>query len=272
MSKSILIGVALAALVVGGCGSKKEGGAGTGGSGGGGAAKPEASAPQAEVKLDAATAGVIKGKVTLKGTAPKMKEIDYGAKEQECLAGSGKGSEEWCVVGDGNALANVIVTVKKGPALGVKTPVPSEPVVIDQLHCKYVPHVAAMRAGQTMIVKSSDKTQHNVHMTSKLNGERNLSMNEPGEIKLEGDKAISLAESPKDLRFKCDVHPWMGAYIGAFKHDYFSVTKLDGAFELKNLPPGDYEIEAWHERFKSKPAKVTVGAKETKDVNFELEQ
>ena len=68
--------------------------------------------------------------------------------------------------------------------------------------------------------------------------------------------------------FKCDVHGWMNAYVGVVEHPYFAVTDKDGKFSLKGLPPGTYTIEAWHEKLGTQTAKVTLGAKETKDANF----
>ena len=49
------------------------------------------------------------------------------------------------------------------------------------------------------------------------------------------------------VRFKCDVHPWMAAYVGVVAHPYFAVTDAYGAFDIKGLPPGTYTLEAWHE-------------------------
>jgi Carboxypeptidase regulatory-like domain len=68
--------------------------------------------------------------------------------------------------------------------------------------------------------------------------------------------------------FKCDVHGWMNAYVGVLDHPYFATTEKDGKFELKDLPPGTYTIEAWHEKLGPQTATVTLGQKETKDVAF----
>jgi hypothetical protein len=68
---------------------------------------------------------------------------------------------------------------------------------------------------------------------------------------------------------KCDVHPWMQAFVGVFAHPYFAVTKTDGKFALANLDPGTYEVEAWHERLGTRKATVTVGA-DTKPVSFKF--
>jgi hypothetical protein len=67
---------------------------------------------------------------------------------------------------------------------------------------------------------------------------------------------------------KCDVHPWMGAWVAVMDHPYFSVSKEDGLFQLNDLPAGQYEIEAWHEKMGSQKAQVTLGENETKEINF----
>ncbi len=69
---------------------------------------------------------------------------------------------------------------------------------------------------------------------------------------------------------KCDVHPWMHAYIGVFTNPFYSVTKEDGKFTIANLPPGTYQIEAWHEKLGTQKATVTVGASDTKTASFKF--
>jgi hypothetical protein len=69
--------------------------------------------------------------------------------------------------------------------------------------------------------------------------------------------------------FKCDVHRWMSAYVGVLDHPFYAVTKNDGTFEIKGLPPGTYTIEAVHEKLGRQEQKVTVGPKESKtDLTF----
>jgi hypothetical protein len=62
------------------------------------------------------------------------------------------------------------------------------------------------------------------------------------------------------IRVKCNIHPWMHAFIGVVGNPYFAVSGEDGSFELKNLPPGDYTLEAWHETLGTEEQKVTVPA------------
>jgi len=70
------------------------------------------------------------------------------------------------------------------------------------------------------------------------------------------------------IELKCDIHPWMHAYVGVFDHPYFALSGAEGQFTLKDLPPGEYTIEAWHERFGTRSQKVSLGAKETKEIVF----
>jgi hypothetical protein len=270
VSRKLIVGVAacLCALFLAACGDKKEDKPASGG-GGAAPAKTEASGP--EVKLDPATAGVIKGKIKFGNQPSKMPgPIDMGAKAKECGTEGSPKVDEYYVVGENNAAANVMVYVKSGPAKNVKTPTPTTEAVLDQVHCMYTPRVLCMRAGQPLRVKSSDPTSHNVHMTGKLNGDWNQTM-APNTSFLAGEGSSKPITNPESqIRVKCDIHTWMQAFVGAFTHDAFAVTTKDGNYELKNLPPGDYEIEVWHERAKAKPQKVTVGAKETKELNFEM--
>ena len=73
------------------------------------------------------------------------------------------------------------------------------------------------------------------------------------------------------IPIKCNVHPWMTAYVGVLPHPFFSVTGDDGTFEITGLPPGDYVIEAWHEEYGTFTQNVTVGASETQEIEFTVE-
>ena len=62
---------------------------------------------------------------------------------------------------------------------------------------------------------------------------------------------------------RCDVHPWMSAFINVFNHPYYAVSAADGSFTIDNLPPGDYVIEAWHETLGTQTQSITVAPNET---------
>ncbi|HJY86900.1 MAG TPA: carboxypeptidase regulatory-like domain-containing protein [Candidatus Acidoferrales bacterium] len=225
--------------------------------------QPSAPAGPAATPIDMATVGSLSGTVKLDGTPPKPKRINMAA-EPFCnaLHASTPSTDEEVVAGGNGTLGNVIVYVKEG--IGNRTfETPKSPVSIDQKGCQYSPHVVAMQAGQMLNVVNSDKVTHNIHPVPKVNREWNKSQ-PPGAPPIEE----VFAREEVTIPVKCNVHPWMKSYIAVFKHPYFQVTGNDGSFELKNLPPGTYTIEAWHEKYGTSDQSVTIGPKESKTVSF----
>ena len=225
--------------------------------GGGGAAS--GSGP----KVDAATAGELKGTVTLDGMAPKNEAIRMNADPVCQREAKGPQAQETYEVGaDGKSLANVFVYVKDGLGSFSYDP-PTDMAKIDQQECRYHPHVFGMRVGQPLEIMNSDPTLHNIHAIPKTNSEFNNGQ------PIQGMKMTHTFDKPEVMvPFKCDVHGWMNAYVGVLDHPYFAVTDATGSFDIKNLPPGTYTIEAWHEKLGTMQQKVTIGAKETKDAPF----
>jgi len=221
-------------------------------------AAPEASAAAADTSTPAAVTGVVK----LDGPAPANKPISM-AKEPECMKMHPDGvTNEEVVTGPDGTLANVIVYISEG--LGDRTfDPPSAPAVIEQKGCMYHPHVLAMQANQKIHIVNSDPTSHNIHPLPANNREWNKSQ-PPGQPPLEA----TFAREEIAIPVKCNEHPWMRGYIAVFKHPFFKVTSKDGRFELKNLPPGEYTVVAWHEKFGSLEQRITVGPKEIKTVDF----
>lgn len=215
--------------------------------------------------VQAADTASVSGKITLDGAAPKMKKIKADA-DPVCAslhADKPMTSEEVLVGADG-ALQNVFVYVKSGLA-GKTYEAPKESAIIDQHGCQYRPHVFGMMVGQVLEVKNSDETSHNIHAMPKNNDEFNKAQpaSSPN-IKRKFPKAEIM------VPFKCDVHPWMGSYVGVMENPFFATTGADGAFSLKNLPAGDYEIGIWHEKYGEQTAKVKVGDGESKTQDFKF--
>jgi len=166
------------------------------------------------------------------------------------------------VLGEHDALANVVVYVKSG--LGnYRFETPKDPAVLDQVGCMYVPRVLAMMVNQPFEVKNTDPTTHNVHPTPRDNRPWNRSL-EAGEAPY----VTTFSQPELAIPVACNIHPWMRAYLFVFAHPYFDVTAKTGTFELKNLPPGSYTIEAWHERLGTQDISVTIAPKESKSVSF----
>ena len=208
-----------------------------------------------------AAAGDITGTVTYTGKVPTLKPIAMNADPGCAAKHKGPVANEALVLGAGNTMANVMVRVK-GPVKG-SFPVPAQPVVIDQKGCQYTPHVLGIRAGQPLKLRNSDGLLHNVHALPKVNTPFNMAM--PANRK-EADAKFGKEEGM--FLVKCDVHPWMSAYVGVFSNPFFSVSGKDGKYKITGLPPGNYEIEAWHERLGVQSAKVTVADNKPGAANF----
>jgi plastocyanin len=222
---------------------------------------PAASAPGGKT-VDPATAGEISGIVKLEGTPPKMKNISLAAEPSCAKIRTTPLTSEQVVTGPDGALANVVVYIQTGLE-GYSFAVPATPVKIEQRGCQYIPHVVALQVGQKIDVINADQTTHNIHPIPMDNREWNESQS-PGGAPIEK----SFAHAEIAIPVKCNVHPWMKAYIAVLPHPYFQVTDKDGKFDLKNLPPGTYTIVAWHELYKTDPQTITIDPKETKTVNF----
>jgi plastocyanin len=165
------------------------------------------------------------------------------------------------VIGKDGGMANVFVWIKKGLE-GKKYDPPKDAVELDQVGCRYTPHVLGVMVGQTLKIKNSDDTMHNVHALSSANPEFNFGQAKKG---AEADKVFTSAEF---FRIKCDVHGWMSAWVGVMPHPFYVVTGEAGTFELKDLPAGEYEVEAWHEKLGTLQQVAKVGEKESKEISF----
>ena len=211
----------------------------------------------------AADTASISGKVTFDGTAPKMKKItvDADPKCAEMHADAPLRSEE-VIVNPNGTLKNVFIYVKTGLE-GKTFETPKTPVELDQKGCHYVPHVFGMMAHQHLKIVNDDDTLHNIHAQPTKSTEFNVGQPNKG---METMKTF--ANSEVMVHFKCDVHPWMSAYVGVLDHPFYAVSGDDGTFSLKGLPAGEYTIEAWHEKYGTKDVTVKVGDGEAKTADF----
>jgi plastocyanin len=206
-------------------------------------------------------AASVKGVVRFEGTPPKSKLISMSADPSCAKQHPSPVFAEEVMTDSKGDLQNVIVFVSEG--LGDRTfDAPTEPVVVEQKGCMYMPHVLAVRANQTLHLVNDDSTSHNIHPTPANNREWNKA-ELPGSTM---DETFSRPEIA--IPVKCNIHPWMRGYIAVFKHPYFAVTGKNGSFDLSNLPPGTYMIEAWHEKLGTATQKITIGASETKNLDF----
>ena len=210
-------------------------------------------------------ASTITGSITFDGKAPALRPLAMDADPDCAKKHTAPVANEMLALGGGNTMGNVVVWVSKGLAAGKSYPAPTTPVVIDQKGCQYAPHVMGIMVGQPYKILNSDGILHNIHTLPKINASFNKGM--PATVK---EATTTFPKSETMFNIKCDVHPWMSAYLGVFTHPFFSVTNTDGKFTISGLDAGTYEITAWHERLGLQTASITVSGSDTKTQAFKF--
>ena len=226
---------------------------------------PKAAAPEAPPEYfhpDPATAATLTGKIVFHGKKPAREAIsmESDAACQQAHAGHPVYNEP-VVTGKDGGLANAFVYIQSGLEGKTFEPV-KDPVVLDQHGCMFVPRVVALRAAQPLEVKNSDPVAHNLHPMPKNNREWNEEQS-PGSP----DREHKFARF-EIIPVKCNVHSWMHAWIAVAENPYYAVTGPDGAFDLRNLPPGDYTVAVWHETLGTQTKQVHVAPSSHAAIDF----
>jgi hypothetical protein len=243
--RSLILAGTFLAFAFAGCGQKES---------------SEPPAPTATV--DPSTAGSISGTVTLTGTPPVLEPLDMSASPACAQANKSPVVPPVVVTGENGGLANVVVYVKNGLS-NYRFDAPKDPVILSQKNCMYEPHVVALMTKQPFEIENSDPTMHNVHPMPEHN--RQWSTSQPvGSVALKS----TFDRTEFAMPILCNIHPWMRAFGFVFNNPYFAVTSKTGKFEIANLPPGNYQIEAWQEHYGTQDQSVTVGPKEAKSISF----
>jgi plastocyanin len=195
--------------------------------------------------------GTITGTIHFSGKAPVRNPMDM-SQDYECAKSNRRPLTENVIVTRGK-LANVFIYVTGGALDEYAFETPSSPAVLDQKRCRFVPHVLGIQVGQELHVLNSDPTTHNVNVQSKSNPRWNISQTAaaPPIVK-------TFARAELLIPFKCNQHPWMKAWVNVLKHPFFAVSGRDGAYKIEGLPPGEYTLTAWHEKFGEQTMQVTI--------------
>ncbi|HXX94020.1 MAG TPA: carboxypeptidase regulatory-like domain-containing protein [Planctomycetota bacterium] len=195
-----------------------------------------------------------------KGTPPANPKLPVGG-SSECSALHSEAAFDEQVLVKAGRLQNVFVYVKSGLE-SYTFDWPKTPVTLSNQKCIYVPRVVGAQVHQPIRFANEDPTLHNIHAF--LEGsEFNFSLFNKG---TSSERKI---RSPQIMaRVKCDIHPWMIGFVGVVPHPFFAVTGENGEFELRGLPPGDFTIEAWHEKYGTQTRNAKLDAKGTAEVEF----
>lgn len=211
---------------------------------------------------DVTNGGRLTGLVQFTGTRPRLQRRPVTKSPEICGHGT-KPSEE-LILGEGGSLRNVVVTIEgiqRGKMLDASDP----PAVLDQKKCDYIPHVQSITTGSTLEIRNSDDLLHNVH--GKLDGRAtvfNLAM------PLKDQTISKQLTRPGMIKLQCDAgHTWMNGYVVVVEHPYHVTTDDRGRFVLGDVPPGNYKVKAWHERFGTLEQDVAVSAGSETKISFE---
>jgi plastocyanin len=203
------------------------------------------------LSLPSVYAGDISGTITLKGTPTPEKPIDKSA-DKNCGTGGAPPTTHHYIVGSKGELANAVISLKgmDGKSTGASAP----PAVLDQLHCEYSPVILAVQTGQKIDIKNSDPTLHNVHAIPTVGGNQEKNQAQAPNAP---DLMFSFPKAENFVKFQCDVHNWMFAWVSVFDHPYFAVSDKDGKYTIKNVPDGKYTMVVMHRKAAPASAPVT---------------
>lgn len=226
---------------------------------------PESSGSEKKPYLRTGHEVTFSGKVAFTGDPPTARTIDTSS-DTVCTDANPKLKTEDIITLEG-ALANVLVYVVNSQ-LDEYTfePMPS-PATLEHNGCRYVPRVMAIRVGQPLRILNLDGTPHNTHPNPKVNAQWNQSQ-------AIGSPAIEkIFERPEvAITFRDNMHPWERAYVGVFSHPFFAVTDSSGNYKIEGLPPGTYEVVAWHETLGAKTEKVVVSPGDYRLIDFNFSE
>jgi plastocyanin len=202
--------------------------------------------------------GDVKGTVVVTGKVPAMEDLK---RNSDAFCAKKQMKDESVIAGKKGELANVIVHINGLPA----TPPPSEKATLSQDECMYRPRVQGVVDGQKLEIRNADPVLHNVHTYEGARTLFNVAQ-VPGTPNIEK----TFTQNGVLLKFKCDVHQWMTGFVWVQNNGYFAVSDKDGKFDIKDVPVGTWDVEAWHERFGTKTGKVTVVKGKPAEIKFEF--
>jgi hypothetical protein len=204
----------------------------------------------------------LSGRVVYRGTPPARRVVNM-TKDAKCgeLHGDKPVLDEDLII-SGGGVKNAFVRVQRG-APKIDYPMPEQPAVLNQDRCMFRPRVQGVRVGQRLLVGNGDPVTHNVRSFPVLNPAFNF-----GQPPSTNPRERIFEKAEREIEIQCDFHLWMHAYIFVMEHPFFSVSKDDGTYVIDGLPPGEFTLEAWHEKLGKQRKAVTVGDDDLVDVTF----
>ena len=207
-----------------------------------------------------ANGGTIRGSVKMSDKVPKLPPLEIVKFREVCQ----NVPNETLVVGPVQGVRYAVVTLE-GIAKGKA--VEREAVhELDNVKCRFVPHVLAANVGQFLLLKNTDSILHTAHAFFH-DGQPQFNIGlYPGRV------SRKPLVSPGIVKILCEVHPWMNSYVVVTEHPYHAVTDLYGEYEIRDVPPGTYQLKVWHESLGVQEKRVEVKAAGVSQMDFTLSQ
>lgn len=203
--------------------------------------------------------GTITGTVKFADNIPKAKMLTVDKDQKTC--GHDPIPSEALILSSDATIKNAVVSISnisKGKKFKK-----SEGQSIDQKGCVFIPHVSIVPPGSTINLLNSDDVMHNLHSWSMKNTAFNEGVSG-------GGKLSKTFEYPETIKITCDVHKWMSAWLIVQENPYYALTDENGNFQIEDVPPGTYTLEAWQESLGKVTQEVTVKSGEVTKANFEM--
>jgi hypothetical protein len=220
-------------------------------------------------EMEVTNGGTIKGTTTLTGKMPYPRiyhlilfpNIDMCA-EVDTDDEMNRVLDDFKVSPDGG-LKDVVITLDHVDA---GKPFNKEPINILSENCKFFPDVSLIRQGESFKVDNVDAVMHNSQVYQKERGKILLNIPIPAEEVSDGK--VTFKKHYKIMQMICGMHEFMQTWGYRVQNPYYAKTPIDGSFKIDSIPPGEYNVTAWHYLMKKQTRKIKIAAGETIDLNF----
>ena len=188
--------------------------------------------------------GNLKGRFIYDGSPPAPKKLV--PTNDVAFCGKHKIPDERLIVNPENqGIADIVIYLRRKPSRisPVYDATATAEVTLDNIDCRFEPHVQLVRSGQTLVIGNKDAVGHNTNFTVFANSLPNSLVPALGSF-----RAKLTETEPRPAKVACNIHPWMSAVVVIKDHPYTAKTDKNGYFEIKHLPVGEnMQFQFWHE-------------------------